>query len=1363
MKLKIYSKENLLRMEVGPSDNSEQQCTLLGSSVNVSFKSSVYVQLDIRDYIDVFGRRYWLKKGYRPLMKSESEFEYNVIFYDQAAFTQDAVVLKLVDGEDTPVFSLDDTPAVHLQLIVDNINRIMGTGVYVVGEVISGDRKNIEYNKTYCLDALNNLAELCKTECWIEGFTVNLSRAEHGSPIRLGYGQGLINLKDKENETAKFYTRLIPLGSTRNIDQKKYGHSRLQLPGGLKWLEDNLEYGIKEHVEEEAFSGIYPRYLGTITAVRTEEVTIDNIRRTIYYVSDSGMNFNPADYEIAGLVKQLTFQSGELNGRDFETNWHPRTGEWEIINQYPYENQQLPGGAMIPKVGDKYIPWNFRMPDEYYPAAEQEFYDAAQDLLKKNSIDTSVYAGDSDYIYFEEEGIMPAIGRRVTLLSTLYFNGGERNSRIIAYRRKLNNPTQYYLEFSDATSRGRIDVLESDVKNIKAAIGATPDDTQLTVVRRWDNRDLTDYNVLSSLRTLTEIDKRALSRITDDTAAGIISFEKEIKSSVFLDGMDGRGWQINQNGDSWFDKTFIRDNIYSDAGANSFAHENGFKIWADGDAWLRNAYIKKDAMFQGSLSSPFFVSGFPAGIGWALTWRDVVNAAGTAAKKAHLEIDDITVRGILRVYEMVISQLLGENGTRLTTDMMKVKSVDTENKIIYLDTEEGALYNPFWTDDIIMVQRFNGMPTQENGHYVTRQYEFVVEETHIGGQQGEERVDWIKYKNFVGDEAQITDRDTLVRVDNLTNSDRKGVIKQTSVEPGSPYMDIMYGMKTDPDNAVRTRVGRLEGLITPYWGQLQGYGIMCDNAYLKGRFMLHNGDDVFQKFEIIDGKLESEISAIRAEISDKDNCLSNSSFASDLEKWEASSGVSFFTVNSKFLYFNSNFYSYKNRLGAITQDGGRKALRLKNNTIKQLNEFLKNKPEEQLELEDGTLVWPSFYVSFRYKVLKSGTLTVGFKDQNLYHTEELEENAVYEDKEYSGTWDGTGDFSLSFTGDIYIYSLSMTSDPLEDFKTQFLTRITQTEKEILLHAQSIQDVANRVTTTESNISVMAGNINIWASRVTEIEGRVSSAEHSIINVLPSQISAVSSRVTTAENGIQRLWAAGFITTPEGNSLFARRDNIISTINQSPESVTIDAGLINLTGKVSFSYLDRSLQDRILSKADSSSLGGLAFKDKVEQAMKDETLIVGGYIKTSLIKVDEVLANAATIGQFRIEDNTLTWRDWGDGALIKLGFSYSFYRNTCITVKADFMGIGITALNTNGGCAIFASMYSSPSYPGTTYLYAMFIDGDLVITRGNIIVRADGVSGKGGIQADRVLPQNGWSGSFKGKTVKVENGIITNVS
>lgn len=54
-------------------------------------------------------------------------------------------------------------------------------------------------------------------------------------------------------------------------------------------------------------------------------------------------------------------------------------------------------------------------------------------------------------------------------------------------------------------------------------------------------------------------------------------------------------------------------------------------------------------------------------------------------------------------------------------------------------------------------------------------------------------------------------------------------------------------------------------------------------------------------------------------------------------------------------------------------------------------------------------------------------------------------------------------------------------------------------------------------------------------------------------------------------------------------------------------------------------------------------------------------------------------------------------------------------------------------------------------------FGVVSDGDILVNAGDIIVTG------GAIQADRMLPQNGWSGRFKGKTVTVENGIITNVS
>lgn len=628
----------------------------------------------------------------------------------------------------------------------------------------------------------------------------------------------------------------------------------------------------------------------------------------------------------------------------------------------------------------------------------------------------------------------------------------------------------------------------------------------LEIIKLEDKTEPSDSNLFSALRTLEEIrkkiedntvvlDKRYLRKDIDDIAQGNITFDK----NIFVGGEAG------------LTNALIVEALYSDIHAADF-DVAGFHLSAEGDAWLNNIYAKKDSYFAGNLSSPNFSSGFPAGYGWAITWRDVVNAAGVIAKKTHLEIDDATFRGVLRVYEMVISQLLGENGTHLTTDMMKIKSVDIANKIIYLDTEENVLYNPFWTDDVLMVQRFNGMPTPENDYYVTKQYEFAVEETHIGSVDEEgNRVDWIKYKNFVGDESLMEARDTLVRVDNLTNPDRKGIIKQTSVEPGSPYMDIIYAMKTDPENAIRARYGMLDGLITSYWGQLYGPGIMCDNAYLKGHFMLHTGEDVKTKFEIMEGLFRSEISSIKIQISTKDNYLSNASFATNTDKWSTVNEQNVFAVNGRILMFNNNLYANKKKIAAIVSDAGQRVLRIKNSVVRQANADLANKPS--LDITGETVVIPTFYVSFKYRCLVPGLLKVGFAGKELYTEENVSVSNDYVLKEFSGKWDGTGDFIVECTGDIYVTMLALTTDALADFKLEMKTIIEQTDEHIKLLGEKIDKNAGTIT----NLGIELDNVNeslmLYATKATvnDLESRYQS---SMLELTPAKINAtVSEQIT----------------------------------------------------------------------------------------------------------------------------------------------------------------------------------------------------------------------------------------------------------
>lgn len=202
------------------------------------------------------------------------------------------------------------------------------------------------------------------------------------------------------------------------------------------------------------------------------------------------------------------------------------------------------------------------------------------------------------------------------------------------------------------------------------------------------------------------------------------------------------------------------------------------------------------------------------------------NAAGINETRYKLEIDDIAVRGTLRVYEFIVSQLLGENDNRVFSAMMEVDHYDANSGRIYLDTDGGRLYNPFRKGDILMVQQFQGDPTLESNYQMVKQYELKVVSVGVGNlSDGENRLDWLTFENFVGDLSRVTKRDTLCRVDNPDNSTRSGIIKITTVDEfGTPYMDVIRGMKTDPENCVKVRIGNLNGLVTPYFGRLDGDG-----------------------------------------------------------------------------------------------------------------------------------------------------------------------------------------------------------------------------------------------------------------------------------------------------------------------------------------------------------------------------------------------------------------------------------------------------------------------------------------------------------------------------------------------------------
>ena len=574
MELKIYDKANNLRLTASPNSSSSVTEEIGGEcSVSASFTHTEYVPLDVDDYIEVEGVRYKVKSRYRPKQKNTQTYEYSVKFYAPIHDAEDTLML-FQEGGTTSEFSYDGGPREHLQLWIDNMNRRAGGNLWSIGTVITAENKVIDYRNVKCWDAAfgsNGIAATFGTEMWADGYVINLCKAERGEVVELGYLQGLTNLAQEDNGEVKFFTRLFPLGSTRNIDATKYGYSRLQLPSREIYVDKNVDlYGVKEETEEAAFAEIYPQYVGTVSSVRTEEKTSEEGRKyTVYYFKDNGMNWNPKDYEIPDLDYMLQFQTGELAGRgtdgSFQAAWHEDTREWEIINVYPDETTQIPGGVIIPNPGDKYIPWNFAMPQEYVTEAEQAYKQAVDDFLNTYSFDPNKYTGTTDRNYIEKNNTPLRIGWNVRLLSEQYFGstGGYKDTRITKVQRKLNDLCQATITCSDEVGTGWKSSVDNSLDSLRYEVARQAEQYVYDVIRSFDEKTPSDKNIFSALKSLkTHLRKDAPDRteFLMKLLGGIIS--PFLTSPDFVTGMMGAGMSFSseEGGESvgWIDKLYVR-------------------------------------------------------------------------------------------------------------------------------------------------------------------------------------------------------------------------------------------------------------------------------------------------------------------------------------------------------------------------------------------------------------------------------------------------------------------------------------------------------------------------------------------------------------------------------------------------------------------------------------------------------------------------------------------------------------------------------------------------------------------------------------------------------------------------------------
>ena len=1007
--LTIYDKAGKRRTELSPNDSSTQTKEIGGDNVlTLSFTLYEHMELDVDDYTDYEGERYWLTERYRPKQKSTKEWSYDLTLYGIESLIRNILVIKRVDGEDDPVFTLTAPPREHVAMIVNCMNDGMGNITdWKVGQVDGTENITIDYQGKYCDEALKEIAEKVGVEWWVEGQTVNVCRCEHGEPITMGYNNGLLSIDPGKADNVKFYTRLWPVGSSRNIDAATYGHSRLQLPGGKRYVEVNADkYGRVDHYEADAFADIYPRRTGTVSSVRSEvKKGEDGNDFTIYYFKDDNLPFNPNDYEIGGLVKRVSFQEGsELGGLGdeedgtyyFEVNYDDKTEEFEIITIWPYDNDiQLPGGSLVPKAGDKYILWNIRMPEEYYRLAEEEFGQAVDKYNQDHALDVSVFKAPTDHVWVEEEEADLYVGRRVRLESEQYFpETGYRDSRITKITRKVNLPSSADLEIGDTLGRTGREKMGDDIKNARSYAQSIGESVSLPdIIRTWDKTLSTDNNLFSSRRSQREF----LSKNARDRARKKITFEEGADFGNYKRGTSG--------------------------GA----------IDGAGNAELQMLLVRT------LLGSPKFASGMD-GNGWRISLENGL---------ADLTIDTLTVRRIMTVFEMLVEKVRSIGGQICVSAANgKIKEVRKSGGYYVVTFKQE---NTFMPHDLMRAGS------------ATKGY-------------------WVEIAAVTGDSVMIAEDefagvppmpgDECVLMGNTEDTDRQNLILISATEDGQPRIDVLDGVAEKSfDGCLRTRLGSLDGITDHYFpddNQPHGNGLYSDNAYLRGTFLLATGEDVKTMFEVIEGRITSAVEGVRQDMSADAGYLSNPAFLDGIAKWDTSGNAVFFLAGNRWLWTNGGVLAKKGDGVSVIKDGDRTVVRIRNKWIKQTNANLRSKPAFDANA-DGIREAVPVYLGFFYKCTKPGTLKIGFENVDKtefanFNSMEVEEDltatAGYVKYTCDGLWNGTGDFKLSFTGEICLYMLVLSMDKADSLAYKYRTLFEQSEKLVKIAAQNFDEDGN---------------------------------------------------------------------------------------------------------------------------------------------------------------------------------------------------------------------------------------------------------------------------------------------------------------
>ena len=483
-------------------------------------------------------------------------------------------------------WSLTASLSVHMDIFLRNLKELgytfRGTDfTFAVDDTVPDKAVALTYSNTNMLDALTMMAEALECEWWVTENVIRFGRCEFGDAVKIELYKEASDMQRSES-SGTFATRLYVFGGERNIpvnyrpvnEQVVVNgvvQRRLMLPEGVPYLDAYPGMSQEEAIEEVLIiDDIYPKRIGTISEVTSYNSTVENedgsmSEATFYRYRDTELEFSK-EYIIEGQTLHVIFESGLMNGMDFEVIFNPNGDDpyqWEIIRNEDY-GRPLPDDIIKPQDGDKYVLYGYDtyfVSDKLTPEAEQELMKEGQKRLDRMMVDDSTFTVPLYSTWVHEDKINRTfdVGQRIKLVNEGFFVDG-RTSRVIGWELNLDIPwdTPTYT-IGESAAYSRIGSLEESVETLTyKGQTFTGGGSSVYVIRTNDSTPASDSNVFSALKSIATF----LRKDKTDSTTFLQRFLGGIELGKFVSGLLGTGGaiQIDQDGNSHaeFDYLTIR-------------------------------------------------------------------------------------------------------------------------------------------------------------------------------------------------------------------------------------------------------------------------------------------------------------------------------------------------------------------------------------------------------------------------------------------------------------------------------------------------------------------------------------------------------------------------------------------------------------------------------------------------------------------------------------------------------------------------------------------------------------------------------------------------------------------------------------